>query len=127
LRNFSIDAIKECEVLDELAKEIPQEQIDSEVASGYGIFGGKEVEWAKLKFTASRARWVSREEWHPDQKAVMGKDGTYVLQLPYTDERELLGDILRHGQEVEVLEPHRLRESVQKAIRATLKRYESYN
>lgn len=127
LRNFSIDAIKDCEVLEEEAKEIPQEQIDSEVASGYGIFGGKDVEWAKLKFTASRARWVSREEWHPDQKAVLEKDGTYVLQLPYADERELLGDILRHGQEVEVLEPHRLRESVQKAFRAALKKYESYN
>lgn len=114
-------------ILDARAKEVPQEQIDSEVASGYGIFGGKDVEWAKLKFTASRARWVSREEWHPDQKAVMDKDGTYILELPYTDERELLGDILRHGQEVEVLGPRRLRESVQKAFRAALKRYESYS
>lgn len=126
LRNFSIDAIKDCEILDVPAKEIAQEQIDSEVASGYGIFGGKDIEWAKLKFTASRARWVSHEEWHPDQKAVLGKDGTYTLELPYTDERGLLGDILRHGPEVEVLEPHRLRESVQNAFRSALKKYESH-
>lgn len=127
LRNFSVDAIKECVVLEETAKEIPQEKIASEVAAGYGIFGGQEVQWAKLKFSASRARWVSREEWHPDQKSIFDKDGTYLLEFPFSDERELIGDILRHGPEVEVLEPARLRESVQKAIRTALKKYESYS
>jgi predicted DNA-binding transcriptional regulator YafY len=34
---------------------------------------------------------------------------------------------MRHGQDVEVVEPHRLRESVQKAIRAALKKNKSYN
>ncbi len=127
LRNFSIDAIKECEILSTTAKEISQEKIQAEVAAGYGIFGGQDVQWAKMKFTSSRARWVSREEWHPEQKATLGKDGTYVLEVPFTDDRELLGDILRHGPEVEVLEPLRLRESVQKAIRSALKKYESYS
>ncbi len=127
LRNFSIDAIKDCEMLDESASEIPEEQIAAEVASGYGIFGGQEVQWAKLQFTPSRARWVSSEEWHPEQKAVFGKDGSYVLELPYSDERELIGDILRHGPEVEVLGPPRLREQIQKAIRTALKKYESYS
>ncbi len=126
LRNFSIDAIKDCEVLDEEAKEIPQDQIDSEVASGYGIFGGQDVMWAKLKFSANRARWVSREEWHPEQKSIVGKDGSYVLELPYTDERELVGDILKHGPEVEVLEPTELRSQVQKMLSNALKNYESY-
>lgn len=127
LRNFSIDAIKECEILEDKAKEVPQEQIQAEVSPGYGIFGGQDIQWAKLKFTAERARWVSREEWHPDQKATFGKNGTYVLEVPFSDARELLGDILRHGPEVEVLEPPKLRESVQKAIRTALKKYESYS
>lgn len=127
LRNFSIDAIKECEVLDEVAREVPEELIEAEVAGGYGIFGGQEVQWAKLRFTPSRARWVSREEWHPEQKSVFGKDGSYLLEFPYSDERELLGDILRYGVDVEVLEPPRLRESVQKAFRTALKKYESYS
>ncbi len=127
LRNFSIDAIKECEILSTTAKEISQEKIQAEVAAGYGIFGGQDVQWAKMKFTSIRARGVSREEWHPEQKATLGKDGTYVLEVPFTDDRELLGDILRHGPEVEVLEPLRLRESVQKAIRSALKKYESYS
>jgi len=47
--------------------------------------------------------------------------------VPFSDERELLGDILKHGPEVVVLGPPRLRESVQKAIRLALNKYESYN
>lgn len=127
LRNFSIDAIKDCEMLDESAREVPQDQIAAEVANGYGIFGGQEVQWAKLEFTPGRARWVSTEEWHPQQKSYFLDDGSYILELPFSDERELVGDILRHGAEVEVLSPPRLREQTQKAILATLKKYESYN
>lgn len=127
LRNFSIDAIKECGILQDAAKEVSQAQIQAEVAAGYGIFSGQDVQWARMKFTPIRARWVSREEWHPDQKATFGKDGAYVLEVPFSDERELLGDILKHGPEVEVLEPPRLRKSVQEAIRLALNKYESYS
>ena len=126
LRNFAIDAIKNCELLDTPAKEVPREQIEAEVNKGYGIFSGQEVSWAELRFTPERARWVEREQWHPDQQAHHDSDGHYVLKVPYSDERELLGDILRHGPEVEVISPPALRQSVQKAIAQAFKKYNSY-
>ncbi|MEY2660007.1 MAG: hypothetical protein RLZZ123_1179 [Pseudomonadota bacterium] len=126
LRNFSIDAIKDCRVLDEAAKEMPQEEIEAQVNKGYGIFSGQEVSWAQLRFTPQRARWVEREQWHPEQQAQYEKDGSYVLKVPYSDERELLGDVLRHGPEVEVLAPQSLRQSVQKAMAKALRVYNSY-
>jgi predicted DNA-binding transcriptional regulator YafY len=126
LRNFAIDAIKNCEVLDIPAKEVPREQIEAEVNKGYGIFSGQEVSWAELRFTPERARWVEREQWHPDQQTHHDSDGNYVLKVPYSDERELLGDILRHGPEVEVIAPPALRQSVQKAIAQAFKKYNSY-
>jgi len=61
-----------------------------------------------LKFSSVRARWVQAEEWHPEQKGMVNKDGTYTLEFPYSDERELLGDILRFGSDVEVLAPNDL-------------------
>jgi predicted DNA-binding transcriptional regulator YafY len=126
LRNFSVDAIKNCEVLESAAKEIPQQDIEAEVNKGYGIFSGQEVSWAALRFTPERARWVEREQWHPEQQTHYDKDGSYILKVPYSDERELLGDVLRHGPEVEVLSPNSLRRSVQKAIVKALKVYNSY-
>ena len=79
--------------------------------------------WAKLKFSAVRARWVQAEEWHPEQKSTVNKDGTYTLEFPYSDERELLGDILRFGADVEVLAPKSLRTSVISAATQSLAIY----
>lgn len=115
LQSFSVDAITHCEILDEPAKEVSQKDIQVIMQSGYGIFGGEANHWAKLKFNAVRARWVQAEEWHPEQKGNFNKDGSYTLEFPYSDERELLGDILRFGADLEVLGPKSLRESVKES------------
>jgi predicted DNA-binding transcriptional regulator YafY len=126
LRSFSIDAIQDCDMLETAAKEVPREQIEAQVKKGYGIFSGQDVLWAELRFTPARSRWVERESWHPDQQSHHEADGSYVLKVPYSDDRELLGDILRHGPEVEVLAPPSLRQSVQKSIAKAFKLYNSY-
>ena len=43
--------------------------------------------------------------------------GSYLLEIPYSDDRELVMDILKHGPEVEVLAPQKLRERVVEALR----------
>jgi predicted DNA-binding transcriptional regulator YafY len=123
LQSFSVDAITHCDILEDAAKEVSQKDIKVIMQSGYGIFGGEANHWAKLKFSAVRARWVQAEEWHPEQKGTVNKDGTYTLEFPYSDERELLGDILRFGADVEVLAPKTLRTSLLNAAAETLKLY----
>jgi predicted DNA-binding transcriptional regulator YafY len=93
--------------------------------SGYGIFGGTVKGWAKLKFTPERARWVEHEEWHPEQRSEKMKDGSYILELPYSDERELLGDILKYGKDVEVLSPSSLITQISHAAKDLRTLYES--
>jgi predicted DNA-binding transcriptional regulator YafY len=93
------------------------------LGAGYGIFSGRKVQWAKLRFTPERARWVSMELWHPKQKARFEKDGSYLLEVPYSDSRELAMDILKQGAGVEVLGPAALRKEVAAQLRAALDRY----
>jgi predicted DNA-binding transcriptional regulator YafY len=50
-------------------------------------------------------------------------DGRSELVIPYADERELLGDILRFGADVVVLGPPRLREQVQAEVRKLAELY----
>ena len=88
-----------------------------------GIFSGKAVTWAKLRFSPERARWVANEQWHPQQKGTVEADGSYLLEIPYSDDRELLMDILRHGPEVEVIAPTKLRGRLQKELKAALTHY----
>ena len=123
IRSFSIDAIENCVLIDIEAKEIDSEQLQKQMQSGYGIFGGQAKAWAELKFTVERARWVQHEEWHPDQKGTLHKDGTYTLEVPYSDERELIGDILRMGSDVKVMGPAQLTKQVKTIVQNLLKQY----
>ena len=112
LRSFALDAIREAEQVAAKARDVPEAELDEVLASGYGIFSGKKVQWAVLRFSAARARYVAREEWHPRQRARWEKDGRYVLEVPFSADKELAMDILKHGAEVEVLEPKPLRAAI---------------
>lgn len=122
LRSFAVDGMRRAEILERAAKEVPEKTLDAVLGSGYGIFSGREVAWAKLRFTPQRARWVALEQWHPRQKGRLMKDGRYVLEVPYSDDRELVMDILRHIPEVEVLAPAALRVLVRDKLAAGLAR-----
>jgi len=125
LRSFAVDAIRRAEILDRRARHVPDDPLDAVLGAGYGIFAGRRVSWAKLRFTPERARWVAAETWHPKQKARFEEDGSYVLQVPYSDDRELVMDILRHGAGVEVLGPSALRARVQAELASAAARYQA--
>jgi predicted DNA-binding transcriptional regulator YafY len=112
LRSFAVDSIRKAALLDVPARDVAPKTLDAWVGAGYGIFAGERVTWARLRFTAERARWVASEAWHPQQRGSLEADGRYVLDRPYSDDRELVLDILRHGAEVEVLAPSSLRRKV---------------
>jgi predicted DNA-binding transcriptional regulator YafY len=122
LRSFAVDGVRQAEVLEKPAREVPEKTLDAVLGSGYGIFSGCKVNWAKLRFSPERARWVALERWHPKQKGRLRKDGRYDLAVPYSDERELVMDILRHVPEVEVLAPETLRARVIDKLDAGLAR-----
>jgi predicted DNA-binding transcriptional regulator YafY len=123
LRNFAVDSISRVEVLEKKAKDVSRTSMDQELGPGYGIFTGHDVQYAKLKFTPERARWVAQESWHPKQRGILDPDGSYTLEVPYADDRELLMDILKFGNEVEVQGPASLKKRVKTEIDRMSKRY----
>lgn len=116
VRSFSIDAIEAAEILASPAKDIDLLAMRQQLDGGYGIFAGAPKDWAELTFSAARAGWVQHEVWHPQQQGLLHPDGCYTLRVPYADERELIGDILRFGADVEVVAPSSLRQKVQEQI-----------
>lgn len=112
LRSFSIDALKDVELMSQSAKEVDVDFLEKQLGSGYGIFSGVKTENALLKFSPKRARWVSRERWHPNQISSFDDNGYYFLEIPYSNSTELIMDILKYGSDVEVLEPQGLRDEV---------------
>src|SRR5512137_703609 len=125
LRTFGLDAIETAAVVpDKEVKEIGEDTLERHYASGYGIFAGTATQEAVLQFGASSARWVSRETWHPEQLGTPQLDGTYLLQFPYSQEPELVMDILKYGADVQVLAPESLRQAVAEKLRAAAKLYD---
>ena len=118
IRSFAVDALQEVEISTDAAREIDDATLDRELSSGYGIFSGARTHWAELRFTPERARWVAQEQWHPDQQSRFDESGNYYLRVPYSQEPELVMDILKHGPAVEVLQPESLRQRVRDLLLA---------
>ena len=98
-------------------------QLDAVLGSGFGIFNGTAVQWAVLRFTPARAQYVSKQVWHPEQKALWLDDGSYELQVPFTDTRELINEIMWHGPNVKVVGPQSLVSAVCVDLTAALDCY----
>ena len=123
LRTFAVDAVLHARVEKAAAIDLPDAELDRALGAGYGIFAGEDTETAVLRFTPESARWVADEVWHSKQVGRIEADGSYVLELPYSRETELVMDLLRHGAGVEVLAPPSLRERVAEELAAAAAQY----
>lgn len=114
LRRFALDAVQEARALEGRAKSVGLKDLEASLDAGYGIYGGAgaKVKWATLVFEPDAAQWVANEEWHPQQQArwlttkppqAEGGGERYELRVPYSDPTELMMDILRHGDSVQVV------------------------
>lgn len=122
LRTFSLDRIDATEPSDLTVDPLDSRHLDRHTGAAFGIFSGEARDWAVLRFTPERARWVADEHWHPDQ--IGHWDGShYQLQVPYSDPRELILDILKYGPDVEVIAPDALRSEVAQRLRAAAAQY----
>ncbi len=123
LRSFALDAIQSAQIVTAAAKEVGDKQLDEYYTSAYGIFSGKADKQAILHFVPECARWVSNEQWHPDQQRCYLEDGSYELCIPYNNASELIMDILKYGADVKVIAPNELRQQVMDRLQAAAKLY----
>ena len=123
IRVFALEQIASARILDGAAIEVPEEDLEREVRSAYGIFTGEPTDEAVLRFSAHRAQWVSKEVWHGKQASRWLEDGRYELKVPYRWTEELLMDILKYGPDCEVVAPPQLRTAVADASRRLASMY----
>lgn len=123
LRSFSVDAISKVEMLEAPSVDVDESELDADLGAGYGIFAGKTIQWANLRFSPEKAKWIAREKWHPNQEGVFLDDGSYEMKLPYSDQRELIMDILRHSFQVVVIAPDSLKEQLKSELQKTISNY----
>ena len=123
IRMFSLDSIEQAQMLETRAKDVSLAEIDRQIGAGYGIYRDKDISWAVLRFNAAAAIWVRAEVWHDQQQGRDLVEGGYELKVPYSKSAELVMDVLRHGENVEVLRPVELREVVARRLRDAANAY----
>ena len=110
-------------VLEGVARDLAEPELNQHLSSSYGIFSGAPKAWATIRFSAHAARWVADEHWHSKQEGSFLPDGSFELKLPYSNPRELLMDVLRYGADAEVLEPASLRSEMRIMLNLALANY----
>ncbi len=124
LRRFSLDAIESATVLDESTYDIDLVRLEQMFDGTYGAFAGEPTRWATLLFSPVAARWVAQETWHPLQRSRTMADGRLELLVPYRETTELVMDVLRHGDQVEVVGDDDLVRAIRERVRALSRRYD---
>jgi len=123
IRIFKIERIKTIEMISK-QYDIPSNFDANEYfSSSWGMFAGGDVEIIKLKFSPSVAQIFEEVVWHPSQVVTRQTDGSLIMTLTVSLSVELLGWILRWGENVEVLEPQELREKIAHTAQAMLDIY----
>jgi len=123
VRTFAVDTIRGAKLLNTKTRRVSKTKLDEHFKAGYGIFSGKDTKKARIKFSPERARWVSREDWHPKQESHYDSKGNYILEVPYSNEHELVMDIIKYGPDATVEAPASLKKAVKDRLQAALNNY----
>lgn len=112
LKTFLIENIRQADILEKAVRRVSLKDLAKELDSSYGMFRGKGVKTARIRFAKEVAPYVLREVWHEDQRVRTQEDGSIVLEVPYAGTTELAGEIMRWGSKVLSIEPAGLRRDV---------------
>lgn len=124
LRSFALDRMRNPHAVEHEALECSISDLDSHLASSYGIFSGAPKATAVIRFSEHAARWVADEHWHSQQEGHWMSDGRYELKVPYSNSKELLMDVLKYGPDAEVVAPISLREEMRILLQLAIGSYQ---
>jgi predicted DNA-binding transcriptional regulator YafY len=124
VRDFVLSRIVSLELTDQsISDEQWRIPIAAQLERNYGIFFDGPPVAVRLRFFPRAAALVRDQVWYPGQQLTESRDGSIDLSFPVADFREIAGDVLRFGADVEVIAPAELRDLVAKTAAAIAKKY----
>ncbi len=121
-RTFSLSRIEGVKMLEGQAQKVSPKKIRDTIASAFGIFVTDQkhpVVQVRLRFIPDMARFARSVLFFPGQEFRDGAGGCLEVSFPSTLNRELIGEILAFGEQVEVIEPEELRKIIAKIAEKT--------
>src|SRR4030043_631398 len=112
IRDFALNRISGAKVLNEAYKVPVDFDFKKYFLSTFGLYKGKSIQDVTLRFSPLKAKWIKDQVWHKDQKVKYFADGSLELSFPVSDFSEIKMEILKHGDEVELMRPKELRDLI---------------
>lgn len=122
-RDFLLGRISDCLMESEEFEIRGRDEWQPFLQNTFGIYQNRVNFSVVLRFTPERARWVKEEVWHEGQAEEFEAGGSLVRSIPVSHEAEIMMEILKHGSQVEVLEPGWLREKVANEVKNAASNY----
>ena len=85
--------------------------------------GGEKPVTYTIKLSRNAARWIQEEPWHADQKLEFESDGCCIMRVPAYHPMEIIPNVLKLGNEAQLLEPSEGRKEIKKIIQQLAKDY----
>ncbi len=119
LRLFLVDRVDHVELLDDRF-EVPEGyNADDLTGSAFGLIEGETFQ-LKVRFGSAVAHLVRERNWHPSQSIEEQADGSLILSLQASGEKEILAWLYSYLPHVQVLEPAQLKQQFVAGLRETL-------
>jgi len=123
LRTFALAHVRNAQMLPKRCKNVAMRDVEGQLDATYGLFSGGVAQIASIRIDAEMGAYVKDEIWHADQQMTQHDDGSLTLEVPYAQETELIGQILKLGAHAKVVSPPALRYGIQCALKDTLAQY----
>ena len=109
---LNLHRLVELQVLAERDERPPSYATEEFEQSAFGVFTGTAPIEYRLRFTKSIAPYIRERVWHPSQKIAEQGDGGLELTFRCAESYEVLAWIASWRENVELLEPVRLRQDM---------------
>ncbi len=116
LRHWKLDRFTKADALDDWFK--PDEDIDLQehLGQSVGIFSGDKTTEYTIRLTASAARWIQEDPWHPKQELLQQPDGSFLLKIQAYQDTEVIQKVMFLGTEAEIIAPPRCRKAIRDIV-----------
>ena len=123
IRTFGIDRIRTIKVINDHFKYPKDFVLEEYLERGWSLQADAQQERIVLRFSRDVTPWVSTCKFHPNQQFTINPDGTSNFEITVAGVEEIRHWVLGFGDQVEVLEPSSLRESIADVYRGMARVY----
>lgn len=123
LRHWKLDRFTKATALDAWFKAHDEVDLEEHLGKTVGIFSGEHPVTYTILLSANAAKWIQEEPWHSDQQLEFQSDGSCILKVPAYHPMEIVPNVLKLGNEAQLLEPAEGRKEIKKIIQQMVKDY----